>query len=504
MVNGIKRILNLTFLILFLVGQVFAQADQPEKELLKQELEQLLQFLPEEALKFMNSPDMILAQQRQELAGRDEITYYLLDTAVVYSVADNPHRYTYTYDEEGFKIITLIKKNQNNQWLNVSFENIDYDEFKNPEIVTTKIWENNAWVNESRINNSYFSNNLLEQAIVEVWEDEWIFVSRDSFNYFAGGAVASQHRETWDGVEWINFSNIIYLRDENELPLEIITQIWDGENWNNTSRLKYSYTDAGVNDSIYMMLWEDNAWNDLYLIHNEYDTELSLAEVTDFFWINDNWSPDKKEIYTYNESNYLGAYIEQEWNEESWLNRFQSTYTYNEWGSEQSVYVEIWQDDLWANFSMNSWAFDVNGNALEGMVYYWQDDLWQHTQDAVLNVYFDLGQNWEQFFGYSVELAYKSLIVSTPENRQGMEFSIFPNPASSKFYLSVDQVDHSGSPIAIAIADLEGRVVMHDIFYSSPTIKQIEVDASRLSDGVYFVTLRTGETLSTRKLIINR
>lgn len=504
MVNGILHKLNLTLLILFLVSQVFARTDQPEKELLKQELERLLQLLPEEAAKFKNSPDMILAQQRQELASRDEITYYLLDTAVVHSVTDNPRRYTYTYDEEGYKIITLIKKNQNNQWFNVSFENIDYDEFKNPEIVTTKVWENNAWVNESRINNSYLSDNLLEQAVVEVWEDEWVFVSRDSFNYFPGGAVASQHRETWDGDEWINFSNIIYIRDENELPLEIISQIWNGGNWDNTSRLKYSYTNAGVNDSTYMMLWEENAWHDFYLIHNEYDNDLKLTTVTDFFWISEDWSPDKKEIFTYDEAGYLGTFIEQKWNEELWLNRFQSTYTYNEWGSEQSVYVEIWQDDLWANYSMNSWAFDVNGNALEGMVYYWQDDLWQHTQDAVLNVYFDLGQNSEQFFGYTVEISYKSLTVSTPENREGMEFSIFPNPASSKFYLSVDQVDHSGSPIAIAIADLKGRVIMHNIFYSSPAVTQFEVDASHLSDGVYFVTLRSDATFSTRKLIVNR
>ncbi|HOI31717.1 MAG TPA: hypothetical protein PLC47_03040, partial [Bacteroidales bacterium] len=468
MVNRILRKLTLTILIFCLISQVFAQTNLSEKELMKQKLERLLQLLPEEAAKFRSSLDMILAKQRQELASRDEITYYLLDTAVVYSVADNPCRYTYTYDEDGYNIITLIKKNQNNQWINVSFENIDYDEFKNPEIVTTKIWENNAWVNESRLSNSYFSNNLVEQAVVEVWEDEWVLVSRDSFNYFPGGAIASQHRETWDGEEWINFSNIVYIRDENELPLEIISQIWNGGSWENTSRLKYSYTNAGVNDSTYMMLWEENAWRDLYLIHNEYDNELKLTAVTDFFWMNESWSADKKEIYTYNEAGYLGVFIEQEWNEESWLNRFQSTYTYNEWGNEQSVLVENWQDNLWANYTLISWAFDVNGNALEGMVYSWQDGSWQHTQDALLNVYFDLGQNSEQFFGYSVELAYKSLIVSTPENREGMEFSIFPNPASSRFYLSVDQVDHSGSPIAIAIADLKGRVIMHNIFYSSP------------------------------------
>jgi len=505
MLYGILRKLTILLMAFFNVISVYSQYQTDTKDTKRLELEALIQFLPEEASGFRITAEDLMMQQ-VNLNKRDETTLYLLDTAEINSIDGNPYRYTYTYDEEGHKVVTLTKTNQNNQWVNVSFENINYNENFNPELVTTKTWQNDSWVNDSRISYTYQSNNLVEESTEEVWNDDWVFTKRENYNYYPGGATASHLQEVWNGEEWENSLNFIFIRDENEWPLEIIAQQWDGENWQNVSRQIFNYTDAGLNDSTVLMVWDENDWTDFYLVQNIFDENRKLVEVSDYFWIIDEWEPDLKELYTYNGSGLIEVMQEQEWIAEIWENKYQTNYSYNEWGIEQTLLKEIWDEDSWMNYSLINWAFDANGNAIEGLVYYWFNDSWQHIQDATLNVYFDQGQRVEKFVGYSAETAYKSLLVGTLEGSVNNEILVFPNPAKDRFFISFGDLKMRDAKVSYIITDINGRqVASGNVFNSSPSSRELfEISTTMLTNGIYYVTLNYDTIRNTKKLVIMR
>jgi hypothetical protein len=78
---------------------------------------------------------------------------------------------------------------------------------------------------------------------------------------------------------------------------------------------------------------------------------------------------------------------------------------------------------------------------------------------------------------------------------------IMPNPASGEFNIVF------GNPVsgqvAVRVTDVSGRVVYNDRF-ENPGTSPIHIAASDLADGVYMVSIVTGETVLNRKLLIVR
>jgi len=83
------------------------------------------------------------------------------------------------------------------------------------------------------------------------------------------------------------------------------------------------------------------------------------------------------------------------------------------------------------------------------------------------------------------------LAFSTKEN---ISFSVYPNPATNQF--SVD-------------AELSTETVIQILNYKGQLVKEVhqlnasnQIDISNLSSGIYFVNLRTNNTVSTQKLMV--
>jgi hypothetical protein len=76
------------------------------------------------------------------------------------------------------------------------------------------------------------------------------------------------------------------------------------------------------------------------------------------------------------------------------------------------------------------------------------------------------------------------------------EIAIYPNPANT--WLNV-QVDGMKGHIAIEILDINGRVVLqHASTHSLTTL-----DLTPLKSGIYILRVNDGESLITKKLIVN-
>lgn len=89
------------------------------------------------------------------------------------------------------------------------------------------------------------------------------------------------------------------------------------------------------------------------------------------------------------------------------------------------------------------------------------------------------------------------------EEVEEINLSIFPNPASSNFYI---EYPSSGSPSQVSIRDINGRQIWTNSFdpISLNTINSASIpELQELSSGVYFVSVRTSDQEVVKKLVLN-
>ena len=91
---------------------------------------------------------------------------------------------------------------------------------------------------------------------------------------------------------------------------------------------------------------------------------------------------------------------------------------------------------------------------------------------------------------------YKSFVIQTTSTLNTQEFvfedavKLYPNPVSSVLNIQTEK-----NISTISISDINGRMVIQQAFSSS-------IDISKLSKGMYFISLKTPETTITKKIIV--
>ncbi len=85
--------------------------------------------------------------------------------------------------------------------------------------------------------------------------------------------------------------------------------------------------------------------------------------------------------------------------------------------------------------------------------------------------------------------------ISTTEE---INFEIFPNPASDKVIIKIDP---ETKPIDLQIVDIAGKLI---VYQELTDCKHIEIDVTNFNDGVYFVKLKSINSVIINKLIIRK
>lgn len=88
------------------------------------------------------------------LENQGEIGFFP-DTVTVYSISQNPARYSYFYSENGLRLLTIIKLHENEQWVNIAYESCTYDSERNLLTSIWQSWQNGNWQNNSKTTYTY-------------------------------------------------------------------------------------------------------------------------------------------------------------------------------------------------------------------------------------------------------------------------------------------------------------------------------------------------------------
>ncbi|MHB8260151.1 MAG: LamG-like jellyroll fold domain-containing protein [Bacteroidia bacterium] len=94
---------------------------------------------------------------------------------------------------------------------------------------------------------------------------------------------------------------------------------------------------------------------------------------------------------------------------------------------------------------------------------------------------------------------FKGSATSIKNITNSNQVKIYPNPASNEINLTIGAFDNSKTN-RVEIYNIIGESVHLQIIKSS----NCQIDISKLSNGVYFVTVTNGEETSTEKIIVNR
>ncbi len=91
------------------------------------------------------------------------------------------------------------------------------------------------------------------------------------------------------------------------------------------------------------------------------------------------------------------------------------------------------------------------------------------------------------------ERYFEKLVTSTELTNHGTKIKLFPNPASNRLDISAT----TSEPISIRILDLTGQLVLDRKNTTG------SIDISSIKAGVYIVEVKSGNTVSTEKIVIN-
>jgi hypothetical protein len=81
-------------------------------------------------------------------------------------------------------------------------------------------------------------------------------------------------------------------------------------------------------------------------------------------------------------------------------------------------------------------------------------------------------------------------------------FGMFPNPAKDMVMIEVPV--EAESDVQVSVMDASGRVAVQENRVMSKGNNQVQVDLARLGTGIYFVQVRNGDTINTRKLVVQQ
>lgn len=89
-------------------------------------------------------------------------------------------------------------------------------------------------------------------------------------------------------------------------------------------------------------------------------------------------------------------------------------------------------------------------------------------------------------------------LIGVSENKFNDALSLYPNPATNEVYISLS--DKTYSNFDITIANSLGQVLQHKTNIQNATKTTINV--SNFTSGIYFITIKAGESIATKKLVI--
>ena len=465
---------------------------------------------------------------------------YLIDTVVEYANTDTM-QYIYSYNKGGMAILFLRMQWQNGQWTNKYLDTYKYDANENLITRFTQKWQNGQWTNYGLETNTYNSNGYQLTNLGQNWQnDQWTNVLASVFTYDAEGNQLTSLKEYWKNDQWIGTSLVTCTYDSKGNQLTLLYEPWENGQWTNHGLQTFTYDSIGNQLTLLYQQWYNGLWNNVVLFTYTYDSKGNRLTILEVDWQNGQWTNAGLETYTYDSKGNQLTHLFQVWESDHWRNGELITNTYDAKSNlitqlEQFWYKEqSWQNAQWANNDSITYIYDANGNQFAVLVQFWENGQWTIT--SLLTEIYDASGNlitftyraWDNLVlvpvdyylvisidknnflylnGYNATFKYKlTNITCVTSGEPGIpaSFSLsqnYPNPFNPSTGINYS-IPKSGL-VTIKVYNVLGKEIATLVNeYRSAGNYSVQFNGSKLSSGIYFYRMKSGNFVQTKKLML--
>jgi hypothetical protein len=373
---------------------------------------------------------------------------------------------------------------QAGQWVNTDKQLITFDKNNIIASVLTQQWTKNIWADSYKLNFAFDSKgNLTDYLIYSPIGGTWKLAQaiKESFTFNKDGFVTDLVQSISSGSSYIPMAKERFVLDSKGAITNALISIYN----NNTSTwtkydsladvswlrfdpvLRFNYQTGGTIGIL-------GVGGDKYKGYTEskYDSTTK------------SWSLRVKHIYSYNIDSLPANIITQNENNKTWANNTSDSTTYYPGGDVKTFLNRYWSNG-WQNTSQgknNQNTYDTDKDITESIV--------QNT-DAF---------NGSKYNNYSkTEYKYQDHSGIAQPDPMSAGLKIYPNPVAG--HLCVAFNNASTSNCTITISDITGKTLQQQLVEKGNTDAIMDVEG--LHSGLYFLSLNSGESVSTYKFIKN-
>jgi hypothetical protein len=107
--------------------------------------------------------------------------------------------------------------------------------------------------------------------------------------------------------------------------------------------------------------------------------------------------------------------------------------------------------------------------------------------------------NNNENFGSS-SFTYNTSSVGVVESSNKQNIQVYPNPSNGKFNVELGNIERNTQPITVTINNILGEVI--NTYSVQNGLSNLEINLSNQANGFYFITIKNGSNLYTRKIKI--
>jgi len=387
----------------------------------------------------MAANEVYSIKQVREFKKSDSVTYYdfeynfkgLLSSETERTDLTNVRKFEFEYDENNF----LIKRDDKN-------------------------FDDDDWQHKSRTTYHYDNDKLLMRE-QKLWDGEYFQdYARHTFEYYDDGEIKYEKREEFVDGEWkIKYEMIYnYYTDYDQ----VIWYAYNNEGYISTGlRWRYLYNEFGFIWKEYQAGWYIDDWvsGSRKTYYYWSSTPQRLAEYVQERYIDSNWTIRHKVEFGYNFQDKLALEKTLTYPDSVWTNNLRRDHEYDNFGNRTAANSSHWKGTDWAIFD-NTFSVDLMTGNIPYLRY---------------------------FSGYRIEFDYELIVSAEEENITTTTLS--PNPATDYIEINNVMLSETKHPVLnVKLYDVLG--IEHPATSWHPSKEgNIRLDISRLSPGVYFVSV---------------
>ncbi|MCP5062885.1 MAG: T9SS type A sorting domain-containing protein [Ignavibacteriae bacterium] len=405
-------------------------------------------------------------------------------------------------------------------------------------------------------------NKKLTSVLGQVWvPSNWVDETRQIYEYNNAGLMSKLEFQKIENSEWKTKSEVLFeYNAENQMVVNIMWFYEDDRTVAMGTKWEHTYSGIKIDEGIRSDWDVDNGiWEiDLKWVY-EYTGEV-VSKLSEYQFVSD-WVLSQQYSYTYDAQVREIEELIEIWNESGGVfeNSNLTTTTYHPNGQISEELSKSWDIDnqQWSdgNYFLYEFQYDANGNRIEyvstmaiefsgysmmtksklqseydsnnylieDLDFTWDENtsVWseleksEYTNDAegnplVVIIYNKLSGTWD----YSEKITYNydgAVGVELDENSIPEIFILsqnYPNPfnPSTTIKYSIPAIDAnlaSTTNVILKIYDTLGKEVATLVDkVKQPGNYEVEFNASNLTSGIYFYSLKSGNNLMTKKCLL--